>query len=209
LPTLADLLASIRGATDQDVSGPITDDLLVLWLNEEQGKVRRRIAAFAPALFEAISGDFVVTSPATTIDISSLTTLLKILEVQQKRGADYFSIRPAGLNATIGPLAYRQRGFPGAGCVIDLFPARMAPGTYRVRYTTAATPFVLANPTTQVVQLPAGGETALVEAVAARVRVRCAEDPSGHLQLEANAYAELRMGLEPHGGAIIDSTGRY
>lgn len=209
MPTLADVLASIRGATDQDVSGPITDDLLVLWLNEEQSKVRRRIAAFAPSLFEAISGDFVVTSPATSIDISSLTSLLKLLEVQQRQGTEYFSIRPAGLNAAIGPLAYRQRGFPGAGCVIDLFPLRMAPGTYRIRYTTAGTPFVLANPTGQLVQLPPGGETALVEAVAARVRVRCEEDPSGHLHLQEVAYAELRLGLEPHGGAIIDSTGRY
>lgn len=209
MPTLADLLASIRAATDQDVSGPITDDILVLWLNESKAEVRRRIAAFAPGLFEAISGDFVVTSPATTIDISSLTTLLKVLEVQQKQGSVYWGVRPAGLNAEIGPLAYRQRGFPGAGCVIDLAPARMAPGTYRVRYTTVDAAFVVASPAGQTLMLPPGGDRVLVEAVAARVRVRCKEDPSAHLRASDEAFADLRSGLEPHGGAIIDSTGRY
>jgi hypothetical protein len=208
LPTVADVLASIRGATDQDTQGPITDTLLVLWLNEEYATVRRRIAGFAPSLFTAVSPDLVVTSPATSIDISSLTTLLQILEVQQKQGVTYFSLRPSGPNAEFGALSWRQRGFPGAGCAVDISPMRQAPGTYRVRYVVAPTPFVIGTLTAPVL-LPAGGERVLIEAVAARVRVREEEDPSAHLAARDAAFDDLRRNLTPRGAVIADVTGRY
>lgn len=169
-------------------------------MNEEYRQVTRRLAAFAPDWFSALSADLTVASGANTIDISSLTDLMQILEVQRKHSTDCYRALPAAShNAERGcRLSWRQRGFPGTGCVVELQPARSAPGAYRVRY--AAAPTDLAG--SGAVKLPLGGDQFLVEAVAVRIRMHEEEDPSPHIAARDRAYNDLRNALIPQGYVI-------
>lgn len=203
----SDLEIGVRAATDMPDTGRLPQSIILAFAQDEYAEVIRRIAEFSPDLYRAISADLVIPDGGTSIDISTLTDLMQIQEIQWKRSSHYFGLEPAGSNAEIDVSfhSWRQRGLPGAGCVVDIFPPIRAPGTYRVLYT--AFPGVLTAPS-GAIRLPLGSLRVLVEAVAARVRVREDEDPGFHVAAQEKAYDYLRRGLQGKGG-VIGTRGRY
>jgi hypothetical protein len=205
--SFADVEASVRAAVFQEDTGRLPQATILLFCNEEFEELVRRVSDFAPDLWAAVSGDLTVAAGGTTLDISSLTTLLKIQEVQRKESGRYAALDPAGRNAEIfsNGITWRQRGFPGAGCVVELFPPESAPGTYRVRYVAKPSAIVAG---TNPIALPPGGQRVLVESIAARLRAREKEDPSFHLAAREKAFDNLRRSLTPK-GTVVQTGGRY
>lgn len=208
MSVFSELEASVRASTDQVDTGRLPQSIILAFANEEYAEVVRRIAEFAPDLYRAISADLIVPDGGTSIDISSLTTLMQIQETQRKNQTRYFGLPPAETDADLNTfcLSWRQRGLPGSGCVIDVFPALRAVGTYRVLYTSF--PGALTASPDATIRLPLGGPRVLAEAVSARVRVREEEDPSFHIAARERAYDNLRRGLQGKGG-VISTRGRY
>lgn len=204
----SNLEAGVRASTDMPDVGRLPQATILAFANDEYAEVIRRIAEFAPDLYRAISADLTIAPGATSLDISSLTTLMQIQEFQWKRSGRYLGLEPAGVNAEIDGFrrSWRQRGLPGVGCVVDVFPPERAPGDYRVLYT--AFPGALTASPDAELRIPLGGLRVFVEAVSARVRVREEEDPSFHIKAREDAYDNLRRGLQGKGG-VIGTRGRY
>ncbi len=209
MATAADIITSVRAATGQvyaDGSGPITDAQILLWANELYPLVRRKIAKFAGDLFATNSTAFTVAAGATEIDVSSLTTLDIIFEVKKLYGTVYRTVDEAGPDPEgSGKLVWRRRGMAGSGVVIELYPARVAPGTYKLRYMATATALTGSG----AVLLPAGAERILIESVASRVMQRLERDWQFHDRAAAVALDELQSQLGPSLYVIADVTGRY
>lgn len=177
MTTLADVEASVRAATDQDVSGPVTQVTIYQFVNEELPSLRRRLGDLVPDLYTAYTADFTVAAGVYSVDLSaapiSLTDFGKVRTVERKESGQYY------------PLSVAPALGPGT-----LDPA--VAGTYRVSYVTKPAALTASgNP----VPLPDGAERVLVESVAARVRARVEEDPGFHLRMRDQAWAELRDSL--------------
>lgn len=204
----SDVEASVRGSSDMASDTGRTPQSLILALtNEEYEEIVRRLAAFMPDPYRAVSADLSVSAVASNyIDVSTLTTAFQFLEIQVKRQGRYFTVDPAsGTNPEADPkLTWRQRGFFGSGCKLDIFPAEASVGTYRVHY--CAFPGVLTA--SSELKLPLGGAKYLAACVSARVRSREEEDPTYMASVRDAAFSSLRIGLEPKGGAI-GTRGRY
>jgi|SRR5579862_1421330 len=193
---LSDLESSIRAAIDHDSDTAVTQAQIYAWVNERYYTLRRRLANLFPDLYTKVTADFTIAQGASSQDVTasplSLTDFGKVRVLQWKTGLDYWSLPLAnGINPErSGRLSWRLRG----ATVLDIFPALMAPGTYRLRYVTKA--IKLAAPT-DVVDLPDGAETVLIEDVARRCRVRVDEDPSFHSMFKSEAWQELLASLQP------------
>lgn len=207
MATLAQLEASVRAGTDQQDTGRTPQSVIYGFVNDELFEVVREIAAFAPAPYSKISTTFTLVSGDTFIDVSSLTDLMQILEVQRQSGDKWLSMRPSEYNPEINSFhtTWEQEGFPGAGCKINIYPIQRAAGTYRIKYVKI--PVALASGS-DVIPLHPGGEKVLIHRVEARIRVREEEDPSSHMELAMAALATLKKNLEPKQG-VIGSRGQY
>jgi hypothetical protein len=198
MATTQNLIDSVRGGTNKNnTAGPVSDTLIVLWLNEALPVLWRRVADLLPDFFEKITADFTLGAGVTTMDLSgaplSLTDFGKIIEVQQKVGADYFELPVARQTnpEQSFTLSYKRRG----ANTLDFYPLVSAPGqTFRVRYVSKQPTLAVASPNA-VLGLPDGCEGALVQEVSARVRGRMEEDPTFHLQVRESAWKDLRMSL--------------
>jgi hypothetical protein len=208
--TAADLVTSVRAATDQVVSGPVDDPTILGFLNDEYPVVRRLVAQLVPDLFASESGDLVVASGASEIDVSGLANLDLIFEVKRLSGSSYLPFDQAGEAPQISiDRVWRRRGMSGAGTVIEVYPTTSAPGTYRVRYMATAAPLITTgggSPNT--VLLPAGGERVLVEAAAARVRDRLERDYTFNYRARDEALGQLAISLQQQGYVIKGRSGR-
>lgn len=187
------IATDIRASTDHDSDTQVTDAQLWPWISSSYHVLRRKIADIAPELFTGISADLTVAAGASTIALSSITDLGKIRTVERKDGSVYTALPLAPFEHGSHPahLSWRLRAAVGAD-VVDLAPADLAPGTYRVRYLTKG---VAINDSGDNLILPEGGDRVVVEEVAARVRVRFEEDPTPHLVAAKAAWEELRQGL--------------
>ena len=208
MATFTDVETSVRGSSDMaSDTGRTTQALILALANEEYDEVIRRLAAFMPDPYRAVSADLAIaaiTSPY--IDVAALTTAFQFLEVQRLASGKYRTVDPvSGQNPEVDPkLSWRQRGFFGTGCKLDIFPAEASVGTYRVHY--CAHPGVLIAG--GELKLPLGGAKYLAACVSARIRSREEEDPSYMDKVRDDAFASLRRGLEPVGGTI-GTRGRY
>lgn len=207
MATLTTVITSIRASVDRDGADvQVPDTVLTAWVNEAYLQLRRRLADLVPDLYTVVSADLTIAS-GNALSLSSLTTLGKILAVQRKESADYYSLplAPATDPDASGTLSYRQRGT----AAVDIFPATSAPGTYRVRYVSK--PAALTG--SDAVDLPEGGERILIEDVAARCRLRWEEAPDYHLRARDQAWEELRNALVVQYLAttvsVVDMTGEF
>lgn len=208
MSTFSQVEASVRASADQPDIGRTPQSMILAFANEEYEEVIRRLADFMPDPYRAISADLditVVTSPF--VDISSLTTMFQVLEFQRKVNGRYFGLDPAPVDADRAPkLTWRQRGYPGAGAKIDVFPPQSSVGTYRVLY--CAFPGALTASPDATLALPLGGLKYLAACVAARVRNREEEDQSYMVSVRNDAFSALISGLAQKGG-VIQTRGRY
>jgi hypothetical protein len=207
MATLTEVEASIRASTDQGDTGRTPQSVIYQFTNDDYQDLCRRIAAFAPQQYSKVSAELTVATGATSIDVSSLTDLLQISEVQRKSSNKWISLRPAEYNAELNSFhsTWEQEGFPGAGCKVNVYPAERAPGTYRIKYVKLV-PTLTAG--SDVLQLPPGGECVLIHTVSGRIRVREEEDPSAHFALAEKAFDGLKQNLTPKYG-VIGSRGQY
>lgn len=202
--------ASVRASSDMAADAGRTPQSMILALaNEEYEEVIRRIAAFAPDPYRAVSADLTIADTATPyIDVSGLSGAFQFLEIQRKQSGKYLTIDPVnGSNPELDPkLTWRQRGFFGTGCKIDVFPAEASIATYRVHYCVF--PGALTVSPDAELKLPLGGLKYLAACVSARVKHREEENPSYMDSIRDSAFASLRRDLEPKGGTI-GTRGRY
>lgn len=202
MATAADIVTSVRMATDQDVSGPVSDAMILAFANEEYPLVRRMVATFASDLFASESGALTVAAGAVEIDVSGISSLDVIFEVKRLNGIRYRNVDVAGPDPEGAfTLVWRRRGMSGTGTAIELYPAAAAPGTYKVRYMATAPALAGSG----AVLLPAGAERVLVEATAARVMQRLERDYSFHIRARDLALKELRGQLQPQNYVIQPS----
>lgn len=213
---LQDVIDSIRGGTDHDTDTQVTDVTLTLWINEEYPVLVRRLASAIPDRYTKYSSDVTVVSGASSFDVTAnppnVSDLSKLLCPQLKQSGRYLDLPLARtVNAeNAGCLCFRQRG----ASTVDLFPAEVAPNTYRIKYVykpaklTSVTPGV-----TDVLDLPDGGEGPIVQVVSARVRGKFDEDPSAHERWRETAWREFRDSMLPFYSTtprtVTDVTGRY
>jgi hypothetical protein len=210
LALFSDVETSVRANTDQVDTGRTSQALILSLANEEYEEVIKRLAeAAAPDFYRTYSADLTVSSTSSPyIDVSSLATAFKFLEVQRKVGSRYFTIDPASSpNPEIDPkFTWRQRGFFGTGCKIDVFPPESSVGTYRVHY--AAFPGALTASPDATLALPLGGRKYLAACVSARIRHREEEDEAYMIAIRNDAFANLTRGLSPS-GLVIGTRGAY
>jgi hypothetical protein len=204
---LSELEASVRGSTDQVDTGRTPQSLIYAFANEEYEEVVRRVAGIFPDFYRAYSADLsiaVTTSPY--IDVAALTTAFTFLTVQRKINDRYFDIDPASSpNPEVdAKITWRQRGFFGTGCKIDVFPPEASVGDYRVHYL--AFPGALSG-ASDVIKLPLGGLKYMAACVSARVRHREEEDENYMINVRDTAFASLVRNLGPAG--VIGTRGRY
>lgn len=204
----SELEASVRGSIDQVDTGRTPQTLILALANEEYAEVIRRLADQAPDFYRAISSELSITDVATNyLDVSAISDLMQIVEVQRKAGTRWFDLDPSGVNPESHPkLTWRQRGIIGAGTKVDIFPAESSVATYRVQY--AAFPGALTASPDATLKLPMGGQKYLSGCICARLRHREEEDESYMIQVRDTAFASLVRGLQPKGG-VIGTRGRY
>lgn len=203
MAVFSDVEASVRANTDQVDTGRTSQALILAFTNEEYEEVIRRLADSAPDFYRAYSADLAISATtAPYIDVATLTTAFQFLEVQRLVGSRYITIEPASdPNPEIQPrLTWRQRGFFGAGCKIDVFPPEQSVASYRVHY--CAFPGVLTAAPDSPLVLPLGGRKYLSACVSARIRHREEEDESFLVGVRNEAFASLIRGLGHKGGAI-------
>lgn len=207
MATVAECEASIRASVDQSDTGRLPQSVIYQFMNDDYQDLIRRLAAFAPQQWSKLSATLTVAAGGTYIDLSSISDLMQILEVQRNKFGKWYGLQPAERNAEINSLelSWEQEGFPGTGCHVNLFPESRAAGDYRIRYVKSVP--TLANPD-DVLQLPPGGECVLIHLVSARVRIREEEDPSMHFAQAEKAFDSLKRNLAPKYG-VIGTRGRY
>lgn len=209
MATAADLLTSVRTASDQPVTGPVDDPMILEFLNEEYPLVRRELALIAPDLFASESGDLVVATGANEIDVSGLTNLDLIFEVKLLEGTNYVPFEQAGEAPQLSTTrCWRRRGMSGAGTVIEIYPVVKGPGTYRVRYmATAPALITTGGGSPNTVLMPPGSERILIESAAARVRDKLERDYSMNLRERDRALKEFARQMQVR-GYVIKGRGR-
>lgn len=209
MATFGDVETSVRANTDQGDTGRTSQALILSLANEEYEEVVKRLAeAAATDLYRAQSADIAIASVAAPyIDVATLTSAFRFLEVQRKEGGRYFTFEPASATnpETAPKLTWRQRGFFGTGCKIDVFPPEASVGTFRVHYCEFPGALVDAS---SVLKLPLGGRKYLAACVSARIRHREEEDEGYMIALRAEAFANLTRGLSPS-GMVIGTRGRF
>jgi hypothetical protein len=187
------IITDIR-ATTQKTIGPLPDADLLPWINASYQVLRRKLADLIPDFYTRVTADFTIASPASSQDLAaaplSLTDVGKLRTVERKEGADYYPMQMVGVawGSRAHRLSWRQRG----ETTIEVVPAELAPGTYRVKYLEK--PIVI-DGTGDTLVLPDGGDAIVVEEASARVRVAFEEDPSPHQRLAKSAWDELSQSL--------------
>lgn len=160
----------IRAATDQIGSGQVPTATYWSWISLEYQRLRRRLCEIAPELY-AQSIDFTLTGTSYQYDLSiSAPTCDKVMKCSWLSGGVYVPMRVA---------EYAE-------------PERQntaVPGSYRFYFLTTAAPIASGA---DVLELPAGAQRIISEAVAARVRIRLDDDPRPHQQLARELEMELR-----------------
>lgn len=197
--TTAECVSAIRATTRHDNDTQVTDSQLLVKVDQEFRRLRRRLSTFVPSLFQAVASIAISAgnSFAKPAGFESLILLERL-----GSGGRYFPVGildPSALDAN-QPLrvsAYEQ------GSTFVVMPEAQAIGTYRLTYGTAPSAGYLSF------DLPAGFEDIVIERCASWVRVRHDEDP-GHHDREADRIwreqitpLRRRYGRHPVGGLAI------
>jgi hypothetical protein len=170
------------GRVAGDVQLPST--AIVHRLDDEYRRLRRRLSAEFPTIYEALSP--VSTLTGSTTSFAKPTDCETVRVVEKQSGAQWTSIPVApSLNRDeIGCLCFYEQG-----ANIVLTPAGSASGSYRVYYVKA--------PATTVTtyDVPDGVEGIIIEETSAWARQRHNDDPTYHKQEAQRIWDEQYMAL--------------
>ena len=169
-----------RVAGDQQ----LPSDAIIRRLDDEYRRLRRRLSAEFPTLYEGLSS--VSTLTGSTTSFAKPTDCETVRVVEKQSGAYWTSlpVAPSLNRDEIGALCFYEQG-----ANIVLTPAGSAPGSYRVFYVMAPAS------TVTTYDVPDGLEGIIVEKTSAWGRQRHDEDPTFHLQEAQRIWDEQYMAL--------------
>ena len=185
----------IRTATSHDADDQVSDAQLTSWLQVEQDRVRVRLGAAVPSLYNATAsttltaGQDTITKP---VDFLAMRRLERQYNSLWEPVAIGDGLSTNGYSGVYSWIDVREQGN-----TFVISPADAAPGTYRLTYITVGA--TLYTPT--ALDVPLGLEDVLIERVSARVRERCEEDPSAHLRRADEVWREMLPALKKRYGA--------
>jgi hypothetical protein len=202
--TLAEMVADVRAATDQDASGQVPPDAYRRWIDQEYQAVRRLLGSLIPSLYLA-RVSFTIATGNTWAITPPLWGRLHLLERDNGPG-NYVALAAANpLDPERIPWRYVQAVLE-RGNVLEIYPELTAAGNYRATYI--AQPARLAvdgSADGTVVDVPPEFDRVIAERVAARVRVRVEEDPAPHIRAAEEALREGKWYLRRRYGVMAEA----
>lgn len=186
------------GRVSGDTACP--SDAITRRLDDEYRRLRRRLSAEFPTLYEKLKTPVTVAAGASSFTKETDCETIRVLEKQTGTQNWYPLDVASSLNRDeVGRLSFYE-----VGTTIYLIPPEAAPGTYRY--------FYLATPAATVTtyDVPDGLEGIIVEETAAWARVRHDEDPTPHKlnarQIWDEAYFGLYNRYGSHGQSGLNQT---
>jgi hypothetical protein len=180
--TFAEAITAVRSATAHDVDQQVTDTQLAAELDREYRRVRRRIAMFAPSMYQVVLDNIAV--PMTAIPpipsnaIAKPDNFERVLTLERQLG-----------NQIYAPLSMMSQLNAQGGRLQNVS------GVYRLTYIRRpidqdlSTPAALAAATFDI---PEGAEDIITQTVCGWVRQRHNEDPTWHMERAQMLFDELR-----------------
>jgi len=152
-------------------------------LDAEYRRLRRRVAAEFPTIYEKTSTSETLT---TGVYLTRPTDceIIRVLEKQSGNSWVPISVAPSLNRNEWGSISFYVQGEK-----VYIVPTSVAPGTYRFHYTEEP-----ASGYTSM-YLPAGLEDIVIEETAAWARVRHEEDPAPHKMAARQLWDDAYMGL--------------
>jgi len=185
-------ITNIRSATSHDTDDQISTTQYLAWLQLEQDILRARLAASIPNLYST-TATTVLADQETIIPLPD--DFLATVRIEKIVGATYYPVCVSDGLSTNGlstGLEFRRENNQ-----IIVSPPETSAGTYRHTYIyTSAVLDYDDDENSQndsTLEVPLGLEDVICERVAARVRIRCEEDPSPH-----EARAERIWAMNQH-----------
>lgn len=188
---VVDAILMVRSGTAHDNDQQTTDAQIQAQLHRSLQRLRRRLSAAFPSIFEKVSDEIVVAPGSATltkpVDCEHPTV------VERKNTAGFWDF--VDVNSSLNRSMAASVSIYERGDVLVIEPAYLAPGTYRIHYSAA----LVDGYTT--IDLPAGLEEIIIEETCAWLRQRHEEDPSYHLMRAKQVWDENWMPLKKRYGA--------
>ncbi len=162
------VIDSARYATDQVGSSQVTDGQLLAFLNEDLPALYRRVANVAPDRYTKVITPLTVAATTLTsvpADFLKVRTLHRIVDATTWQTLPRMSVVRA-MNASTR--CYLVRG----ASTIEVFPASLAPGSYRLTYLYQPAIALVGT----VLDLPEGFERVASQNLAVRIRLLVEEE---------------------------------
>lgn len=191
--SFADARTRVRAVTAHDTDTQITDSQLDAWLTDETARVRRDLIAVAPQLYQKLSDTFPLTI-TPYLDLSAITDFERVWRVDVLDGSTWRDV-PVSDEASpeLGDLTYRETTAGGIPALL-FSPSTAALGnSFRVAYHAA--------PAASSVEVPSGMEDAVLMRVAAKVAMRCFDDPRAFNEEADRVWATQRRAVRRRYGA--------
>ena len=187
----ANAVLAVRYGTAHDADTQTTDAQITAELDRAYRRLRRRINAAFPTIYEKVSSALTVTSPGYTLTKPVDCEHVNVLEKQNQAGYwDFIDVQPSLDRSMAALLSFYEQG---GSLILD--PASLAPGSYRIHYSAAVVDGY------STFDLPDGLTEILIEEVSAWVRQRHDEDPSFHLMRARQIWDENWMPLKKRYGS--------
>lgn len=187
--SFANSITAIRTATRLDVvsPSPVTDAQITVWLDSELSRLRGLINDVAPNAYATVTGTLTIAAGAQTLNKPN--DFERLIRIETLIGGRWVNLEPADdVNAEVGPL-----GFEEVAATFLVWPSLRAPGSYRIRYSSAHAAGQM--------DAPDGLEDVAIERVCARVKERLLPDEAPmHFQIADRIWTEQRTQLSRRWG---------
>ena len=170
------------GRVSGDVQCPA--DAITRRLDDEYRRLRRRLSAEFPTLYEALSSTFTLTGSTTTFAKPTDCETVRVVEKQSGAYWTSIPVAPSLNRDEIAALCFYEQGVN-----IVLTPAGSAPGSYRCYYVKSPAA------TITTYDVPDGLEGIIIEEASAWARQRHNEDPSYHKACAKQIWDDQYMAL--------------
>lgn len=193
----ADARTQLRTVTAHDSDTQITDAQINSWFDQEVARVRRDLRLVAPQLYQVLSGTTTLTSVVPFVDLTAFTPAFEsVWRVEMQSGSVWVDVpvsdefEPDG-----GDLVYREHSIDGTWPDrLTFSPDSLAAGAVvRVAYHCV--------PTANTVDVPSGFEDVVIMRTAAKVALRCFDDPGNFIALADRTWESQRKAIRRRYGA--------
>ena len=170
--TVAEAITAVRSATAHDADQQVTDTQIQNELDREYKRVRRRIAMFAPSMYQKVQDNIQVPSVAPGVPANCVAKpddFERVLTFDRQLGNQIYA--PLTMMPQLNAQSGRKQDVSG---IYRL--------TYIMRPIDGYTTF----------DVPEGAEDIITQAVCGWVRQRHNEDPTWHMNRADKLFDELR-----------------